>query len=76
MNSKYFLILYCTLGSNTLPSQSISEYDFKRFLKIESSKLLNKCAMCACKQKLYGSEAEFKEFEPRLKYGWFHLKLY
>ena len=21
-------------------------------------------------------EAEFKEFEPRLKYGWFHLKLY
>jgi len=19
-------------------------------------------------------EAEFKEFEPRLKYGWFHLK--
>ena len=22
------------------------------------------------------SEAEFKEFEPRLKYGWFHLKLY
>ena len=22
------------------------------------------------------TEAEFKEFEPRLKYGWFHLKLY
>ena len=22
------------------------------------------------------SEAEFKEFEPWLKYGWFHLKLY
>ena len=22
------------------------------------------------------SEAEFKEFDPRLKYGWFHLKLY
>ena len=22
------------------------------------------------------SEAEFKEFEPRLKYGWFYLKLY
>ena len=22
------------------------------------------------------SEAEFKEFEPRLKFGWFHLKLY
>ena len=22
------------------------------------------------------SEAEFKEFKPRLKYGWFHLKLY
>ena len=21
-------------------------------------------------------EAEFKEFEPQLKYGWFHLKLY
>ena len=21
-------------------------------------------------------KAEFKEFEPRLKYGWFHLKLY
>ena len=21
-------------------------------------------------------ETEFKEFEPRLKYGWFHLKLY
>ena len=21
-------------------------------------------------------EAEFKEFEPRLKFGWFHLKLY
>ena len=21
-------------------------------------------------------EAEFKEFEPRLKYGWFHLKMY
>ena len=21
-------------------------------------------------------EAEFKEFEPRVKYGWFHLKLY
>ena len=21
-------------------------------------------------------EAEFKEFEPRLKYGWFHLKSY
>ena len=21
-------------------------------------------------------EAKFKEFEPRLKYGWFHLKLY
>ena len=21
-------------------------------------------------------EAEFKEFEPRLKYDWFHLKLY
>ena len=21
-------------------------------------------------------EAEFKEFESRLKYGWFHLKLY
>jgi len=24
----------------------------------------------------YSSEAEFKEFEPRLKYGWFHLKLF
>jgi len=22
------------------------------------------------------TEAEFKEFEPRIKYGWFHLKLY
>ena len=22
------------------------------------------------------SETEFKQFEPRLKYGWFHLKLY
>ena len=22
------------------------------------------------------SEDEFKEFEPRLKYGWFRLKLY
>jgi len=22
------------------------------------------------------AEAEFKEFKPRLKYGWFHLKLY
>ena len=22
------------------------------------------------------SVAEFKEFEPRLNYGWFHLKLY
>ena len=22
------------------------------------------------------TEAEFKEFEPRLKYGWFHSKLY
>ena len=22
------------------------------------------------------SEAEFKEFDPRLKFGWFHLKLY
>ena len=22
------------------------------------------------------TEAEFKEFETRLKYGWFHLKLY
>ena len=22
------------------------------------------------------AETEFKEFEPRLKYGWFHLKLY
>ena len=22
------------------------------------------------------TEAEFKEFERRLKYGWFHLKLY
>ena len=22
------------------------------------------------------TEAKFKEFEPRLKYGWFHLKLY
>ena len=22
------------------------------------------------------TEAEFTEFEPRLKYGWFHLKLY
>ncbi len=22
------------------------------------------------------SEAEFKEFEQRFKYGWFHLKLY
>ena len=22
------------------------------------------------------TEAEFKEFEPRLKYSWFHLKLY
>ena len=22
------------------------------------------------------SEAEFKEIEPRFKYGWFHLKLY
>ena len=21
-------------------------------------------------------KAEFKEFEPRLKYGWFHLKSY
>ena len=21
-------------------------------------------------------EAEFKEFEPRIKYGWFHLKTY
>ena len=21
-------------------------------------------------------DAEFKEFEPRLKYGWFHLKSY
>ena len=25
---------------------------------------------------LMNTEAEFKEFEPRLKYGWFHLKLY
>ena len=23
-----------------------------------------------------GTEAEVKEFETRLKYGWFHLKLY
>ena len=23
-----------------------------------------------------GPEAEFKKFEPRLKNGWFHLKLY
>ena len=22
------------------------------------------------------SEAELKEFDPRLKFGWFHLKLY
>ena len=22
------------------------------------------------------ADAEFKEFEPRLKYGWFHIKLY
>ena len=22
------------------------------------------------------TEAKFKEFKPRLKYGWFHLKLY
>ena len=22
------------------------------------------------------TEAEFKEFEPRVKYGWFHVKLY
>ena len=26
--------------------------------------------------KIYHPKAEFKEFEPRLKYGWFHLKLY
>ena len=26
--------------------------------------------------KIPSSEAEFKEFKPRLKYGWFHLKLY
>ena len=26
--------------------------------------------------KVLTPEAEFKEFEPRLKYGWFHLKLY
>ena len=25
---------------------------------------------------LKGPEAEFKEFEPRLKHGWFNLKLY
>ena len=27
-------------------------------------------------QKLSTAEAEFKEFESRLKYGWFHLKMY
>ena len=26
--------------------------------------------------KVMTSEAEIKEFEPRLKYGWFHLKSY
>ena len=26
--------------------------------------------------KLIRTEAEFTEFEPRLKYGWFHLKSY
>jgi len=25
---------------------------------------------------IFSTEAEFKEFEPRLKYGWFHFKLY
>ena len=24
----------------------------------------------------WNSETEFKEFEPRLKYGWFNLELY
>ena len=27
-------------------------------------------------QKFTPSEAEFKEFEPRFKYAWFHIKLY
>ena len=33
---------------------------------------------CATKKtvKFNISEAEFKEFEPRLKYGWFHLNSY
>ena len=26
--------------------------------------------------KTTAAEAEFEEFEPRLKYGWFYLKLY
>ena len=33
-----------------------------------------------CKEPIFEllkrSEAEFKEFEPRLKYGWIYLKLY
>ena len=29
-----------------------------------------------CQTKCITTETEFKEFEPRLKYGWFHLKLY
>ena len=32
--------------------------------------IFNYCAQ------LIDFRAEFKEFEPRLKYGWFHLKLY
>ena len=35
-------------------------------IKLLNKKLLN----------ITSTEAEFKEFEPRLKYSWFHLKLY
>ena len=53
------------------------------YTEIEMGVLFSKCALkFAWHWKLNGSfhfhvpEAEFKEFEPRLKYGWFHLKLY
>ena len=60
-------------------------YDLKNlslYQRLNSFVCLIKFSVSGMLLKVNNSEAEFKEFElrlkckPRLKYGWFHLKLY
>ena len=75
---KHWIVLYC--------KTSWSQYIY--FLFVECIKLnlnwfhLTLFLYLYCCQRMQRPEAEFKDFEPRLKfkprlkYGWFHLKLY